>query len=230
VRISMKKRKIGYVYSSVSGRFPFRGQKSIAFESKLEEAFLTKFAFNDGVLDILEQPFTLEYETDQGKIAHYTPDFLVTFHPDRTGRNTLSSPLLVEVKPREVLQKRLCEFKPKFKAALRYATLQGYVFRIYDEGRIKDTYYQNVKFLHRYIRTYYDPEDERRIIEYLKLSGQSRIDVLIKFLGVTQAQQGVLLGQVWSMLANKKITADLYVPLRNDSVVWINQTNGAEYA
>ena len=59
MKISMKKRKIGYSYGSVSGHFAFHKQKSIAFESTLERNLLTLLKFNDSVDDVIEQPLTI---------------------------------------------------------------------------------------------------------------------------------------------------------------------------
>ena len=56
MKISMKKRKIGYTYGSVSGHFSFRKQKSIAFESTLERDLLTLLEFNESVDDGIGQP------------------------------------------------------------------------------------------------------------------------------------------------------------------------------
>ena len=77
MKISMKNRKIGYVYGSVSGHFSFRKEKSIAFESTLERDLLYLLEFNDSVIDVEEQPFTIEYTNHNGKLVTYTPDFFV---------------------------------------------------------------------------------------------------------------------------------------------------------
>ena len=71
MKISMKKRKIGYTYGSVSGHFAFRKQKSIAFESTLERDLLTLLEFNDSVHDVIEQPLTIEYINHNGRSVTY---------------------------------------------------------------------------------------------------------------------------------------------------------------
>lgn len=226
MKISMKKRKIGYVYSSVSGRFPFRGEKNICFESKLEESFLTGMAFNDGVLDIEEQPFTLEYETSEGKTATYTPDFLVHFRylsPDYSKKVSFSKSLLVEVKPRKILQKRFCEFLPKFKAAISYSRDNDMMFKIYDESRIYTPYYKNIVFLQRYSRSEYDPYIEKRIMQYLEIMGSATIDNILAVQCNTEVERGLMLGQIWHLLSVKKLSAVLDWPLGYETDVWINK-------
>ena len=66
MKISHKNRKIGYTYGSTSGKFMFRNKKIILFESLLEKSFLQVLEFNDMVLDVVEQPFTIETETTKG--------------------------------------------------------------------------------------------------------------------------------------------------------------------
>ena len=122
MKISMKKRKIGYTYSSVSGHFAFRKQKSIAFESTLERDLITILEFNSSVYDVTEQPVTIEYVNKNGRNVTYTPDFLVIFNdPNNLIHSTKISrkPWLIEVKPRDVLIKKYEELKPKFKIAMK---------------------------------------------------------------------------------------------------------------
>lgn len=112
MKISMKKRKIGYTYGSVSGYFAFRKQKSIAFESTLERDLLTLLEFNDSVEDVIEQPLTIEYTNHNGRDVAYTPDFLVDFkEPEASLLKKPRKPLLIEVKPREKIQKHFCRIK-----------------------------------------------------------------------------------------------------------------------
>jgi len=100
----MKKRKIGYTYGSVSGHFPFRKQRSIAFESTLERDLLVMLEFNDSVYDVVEQPVTIEYTNKNGRETTYTPDFLVYFEqPDEIITKIRRKPLLIEVKPHNIL-------------------------------------------------------------------------------------------------------------------------------
>ena len=120
MKISMKNRKIGYTYSSVSGHFAFRNEKSIAFESTLERDLLTLLEFNSSVFDVTEQPVTIEYQNKNGREVTYTPDFLVIFNDPNNNVATTkisTNPWLIEVKPREILIKKLKELKPKLKIA-----------------------------------------------------------------------------------------------------------------
>ena len=72
----MNNRKIGYTYGSISGIYPFRKEKSIAYESPLERDFLILLEFNDSVSDVVEQPLTLQYKNQKGRTVPYTINFI----------------------------------------------------------------------------------------------------------------------------------------------------------
>jgi hypothetical protein len=147
----MKKRKIGYTYGSVSGVCSFRREKSVAFESLLERDLIILMGFNDSVRDIIEQPLTFIYPNANGKRVKYTPDFLVHFNqPETTIFDTKHKSLLIEVKPRRILQKNFPILKRRFKIAMKYAQQNDLIFKIYDEGKIRSEYFRNISFLKRY--------------------------------------------------------------------------------
>ena len=180
----MKNRKIGYTYGSISGNFSFRKEKSIAFESLLEKDLLTLLEYNQKVLDVIEQPVTLEYINSNGREASYTPDFLVYFKTNNNQR-TLSlydKPLLIEVKPHDVLRKKFNELRPKFKIAMKYAMENGFTFKIYDEKKIRGVYFRNISFLERYKTFQYDSYEEKYILEHIDKLGQTSIDHLLAYL------------------------------------------------
>ncbi len=76
MKFSHKNRKIGYTYGSLSGMFSFRGEKAIPFESSLERDLLKLLEFNESVIDVVEQPFTIEYINKNNRATTYTLDYL----------------------------------------------------------------------------------------------------------------------------------------------------------
>lgn len=230
MKISMKSRKIGYTYGSVSGHFSFRREKSIAFESTLERDLLTLLEFNDMVLDVIEQPVTIEYVNQNGRAVTYTPDFLVYFKSPATNNisDPFAKPMLIEVKPSEILDKKFCELRPKFKIGMKYAMENGFVFKIYDEKRIRGQDLKNIQFIARHKYLQYDQDEEERILSHLKAVGHTAVDHLLAYLYVTETQRGIALGQVWNLLANKKIACDMSLPLGQHSVVWLNTDESCE--
>jgi len=161
MKFSHKNRKIGYTYGSLSGRYSFRSDKSIAFESSLERDLLILLEFNESVVDVIEQPVTIEYENHNGRNVPYTPDFLVHFKASPIGLMSTPYPksLLIEVKPREQLKKDYVELRRKFKIGVKYAHQHDLLFKIYDESRIRTLELNNIKFLQRYKRRTYDIND-----------------------------------------------------------------------
>lgn len=224
MRISMKNRKIGYTYGSVSGHFSFRKEKSIAFESTLERDLLTLLEYNDMVLDVIEQPVTIEYINHNGRATTYTPDFLVYFKSPQSNNISApySKPMLIEVKPSEILSKKFSELRPKFKIGTKYAMENGFVFKIYDEKRIRGQDLKNISFIARHKNLQYDSDEEERILEHLKAIGHTTVDHLLAHLYVTDTQRGIGLGQVWHLLSNKKIACDISLPLGQHTVIWLN--------
>lgn len=225
MKISMKNRKIGYTYGSVSGHFAFRRDKSIAFESTLERDLLTLLEFNEMVLDVIEQPVTIEYVNHNGRAVTYTPDFLVYFRSPAT--NNISAPyakpMLIEVKPSRILDKKFCELRPKFKIGMKYAMENDFIFKIYDEKRIRGQDLKNINFIARHKYLQYDFDEEERILTHLKTIGHTVVDHLLAYLYVTDTQRGIALGQVWNLLANKKIACDMSLPLGQQTVVWLSR-------
>lgn len=224
MKLSMKNRKIGYTYGSVSGRYSFRSEKTIAFESKLEKDLLTLLEYNDSVIDVIEQPVTLEYINENGRPTTYTPDFLVYFKSSlvRGMFNPYPRPMLIEVKPEEKLKKKFGELRLKFKVATKYAMENGYIFKIYDEKRIRGQELKNINFISRYKNLMYDLDEERRILSHLEAVGHTTVDHLLTHLYVTDVQMGLALGQTWHLLANKKIACDMGQPLGRHTVIWAN--------
>ena len=221
----MKNRKIGYTYGSLSGVCSFRKEKSVAFESTLERDLIILMEFNDSVSDIVEQPLTIEYTNQNGRETTYTPDFLVYFkQPETALLDVKYKPLLIEVKPRRKIQKYFKELKPKFKIAMKYARENDMIFKIYDENKIRGAYFKNISFLKRYKNLKYDESEEKRILEYLGMVGNTAIDHIVEYLYATNIQKGIALGQIWNLIANKKILCLYKQPLNQTTIVWLNDT------
>ena len=141
-----QQRRIGPTRRSVSGFYSFRGSDSIPYESTLERDFLIHHEFFLNVAEIIPQPVRVPFTTPGGRTYMYTPDFLVLYQPDDQVR---PKPTLVEVKPIRDWREHWRRWMTKWKAARCHAKEQGWVFKIYDESRIRDTKLQNIRFLNR---------------------------------------------------------------------------------
>jgi len=223
MRISMKNRKIGYTYGSVSGYFSFRKQKSIAFESTLERDLLTLLEFNDSVSDVVEQPVTIEYTNENGRDTTYTPDFLVHFNEPATQTMSISrKPLLIEVKPKDRLTKDWEKLRKKFKVAVKYAQANDMIFKIYDESRIRTPYLKNILFLKKYKRLTYNKEETLTILSFVQNKGISIIEEILEYFYIKEEDKAIALGLIWHLVSTKQLLCQLDSPLSISTTVWIN--------
>ena len=224
MKISLKNRKIGYTHSSVSGSFPFRGEKSISFESTLERDLLAILEYDPNVIDVVEQPVTIEYTNKNGRDASYTPDFLVTYQlaPSLYNKSLYRS-LLIEVKPRAILKKKWAELKPKFQIGTSYAKQEGWKFCIYDESRIRADFLENIKFLKRYKNHRFDSVEEERIVNHVSDAVQIGIDNLLEFLYFKNEDKDIALKQVRHLISKRILMCDMRMPLTSKTTIWVNE-------
>jgi len=126
-----------------------RTQSMAAFESSLERDFLVLLDFDPDVEFYEEQPLTITYADERGRRRTYTPDVFVRYRIDPLQAKP-NPPLLCEVKYRDDLRQHWTDYRPKFRAAGRYARQQGWRFRVVTERHIRTPYLDNVKFLRSY--------------------------------------------------------------------------------
>lgn len=204
---------------SVSGVFPFRGEGGIPYESTLERDFLLRTEFSSDVLAIISQPVSIPFTTN-GRTYKYTPDFLVYYRLGDRHFEDYPKPMLVEVKPEADWRKSWRAWLPKWKAALRHANDQGWTFRIHDESRIRDTALQNIKFLARYERMTFPPEDSAWIIDGVREMGVAPVHYLLaKYSCTLYRGQGI--SHLWHLVATRRLACDIRLPLNEHLEVWV---------
>jgi hypothetical protein len=213
-------REIGPTRRSVSGQFAFRGDCAIPFESTLERDFLVRCEFQLSVLDVIPQPVEVPFRGERGSDYTYTPDFLVYYRLGSRSHVDYPRPMLVEVKPEDQWRQNWRKWSGKWKAARRYAQNQGWTFRVFDETRIRDTVFQNIRFLERYKRMNYDPADSEQLVHTVLDMGSCRVGYLLTrhFPGIYQAT-GV--AHVWHLVAARKLDCDISIPLSNSTELWV---------
>jgi len=212
-------RDIKATWRSVSGRYAFRGESSVGFESTLERDFIMRTEFRVDVQDIVSQPVTLSYSMADSRENKYTPDFLVYFRLTDEPYPLYPRPLLVEVKPYEVWTEELDELRPKWRAAIRYARERDCDFRVHDESRIRDRALDNIRRLGRY-RVMDTPEDENRwILDQVRTMGGTPIHYLIArhFPG---EDRGVATARIWHLIATRRLDCNVNEPLDEFTEVW----------
>ena len=220
--VSAPVRKLKPTRRSVSGVYVFRGENPMEFESTLERDFLMRMEFFRTVQTVVPQPVSIPFVGSNGREYTYTPDFLVYYKLEEEAYPDYPLPTLVEVKPSEHWQRHLSEWRPKWRAAHRYAREQGWDFRIFDESRIRDQTLENIRFLERYKRMRFPEEESRWIIENLGL--HSRIPFHLAhsthFMGDYMAE-GV--AHLWHLVAARSLDCDVSRPLNNLPDLWVSE-------
>ena len=174
------------------------------------------------VLDVVEQPFTIETQTTKGNKGSYTPDFLIYFKEPELRTTNPIKPIVAEVKPSKKLIQNRIELKQKFKSAIKFCNEQEFRFKIFNENRIRSTEVDNIVFLNRY-KDYIPDKDEIEIIKNHLLSiGHTTIEYLLTHLYVTDYQKGNALSHIWYLMYSKILVTDLKIPLNNKTVIWLN--------
>lgn len=204
---------------SVSGVFPFRGEGGIPYESTLERDFLLRTEFSSDVLAIISQPVSIPFTTN-GRLYKYTPDFLVYYRLGDRHFEDYPKPMLVEVKPEMDWRKNWRSWLPKWKAAWRHANEQGWTFHIHDESRIRDTALQNIKFLERYERMTFPPEDSTWIIDSVREMGAAPVHYLLAKHSCT-LYRGQGISHLWHLIATRRLACDIRLPLNEHLEVWV---------
>lgn len=211
------KRTIGTTHSSISGLYPFKQNEAVAFESTLERDFLIRLETFKSVLNVISQPYTIEYKDSNGKLRRYTPDYLVQYKAYPWPYRPYE---LIEIKPYSKLKKHFSQWKPKFKAAITFCKQHDYVFHLKDENRIRDQRWKNAMFLQRYRKMQFDPIDSKWIINHLQKMGASTFDYLLSrhFFGEKDRATGI--SHLWHLVAINLIECDLSLPLTSSTELW----------
>lgn len=214
-------RHIGPTRRSVSGIYMFRSETAIPFESTLERDFLIRKEFSLSVLDIIPQPVNIPFTTKKGKDCTYTPDFLVYYRLGNREYGSYPKPMLIEVKPEKEWRKNWREWLPKWKAAYRYAQEQDWTFHIHDESRIRDQALENIRFLERYKRMQFPPEENQWVIENIYNIGSAPFHHILArhFMGIYRAEG---IAHIWYLLATRQIDCDISRPLNDFTELWVS--------
>lgn len=212
-------RKIGPARRSVAGIYAFRGESAIPYESTLERDFLICQEFALSVLEVIPQPVRIPFVSG-GRSYDYTPDFLVYY---RLGGQTASQyprPALIEVKPEQEWRRSWRKWLPKWKAAFRYARTQGWDFHIHDETRIRGQALENIRFLERYKRMTFLPEESHSILESVREMGIASFRSILahRFPGLHRSEG---IAHIWHLLAARRLDCDMSRPLDDSIELWV---------
>ena len=212
----MPVRKIPKNYRNVTGIAAYgKAVGQAVFESALERDFITLLEFSADVERFEVQPLKLEWYDSDNKSHSYTPDVLVYYK--KKGK----SPLLYEVKYREELQRHWSQFKPKFKAAVRYAKGESWRFKLITEREIRGTSLENAKFLLTFVRR--GPQSEADMDLLAEKLAQLQIATPATLLARIYADQwnrARLIPTLWYLIGTCQVGIDLQKKLTMNSQIW----------
>lgn len=197
-----------------------RNGRAVVHESTLERDFVIRKDFFLHVLDVVPQPVEIPFTLGNGRSYRYTPDFLVRYRAGNAPPELAPKPELVEVKPEKEWRAHWRQWATKWKAARRYATAQGWRFRIHDETRIRDQALTNIRWLERYKRMNTRAWDTERIVAHVKGVGQTTFaTVLDEHFGGIYRSEGI--AHLWHLLATRRLDCDISLPLSNEIELWV---------
>jgi hypothetical protein len=185
----------------------------------LERDFLVLLDFDLSVDDVLEQPLRITFKGADGRDRYYTPDFLVEFeNGDR---------VIYEVKYRANLKEGWTKLKPRFRAAIRYAKLNGMRFSIVSEVEIRGSaYLANARFLRPYRDYTPSLAIDDHLIKTLSGLGETTPESLLAAAYWTQENRIKAVAPLWRLIATRRIHADLYEPLTMVTPIWTTLEDG----
>lgn len=204
----------GQLSSPKTGRSP-------AYESALERDLLQRLEFDSRVEFYCEQPVTIEY-VHEGMTRHYTPDVLVYYRQDLEETKTIR-PQLCEVKFRADIKKNWAELKPKFMAALRYAAIRGWQFKLVTECEIRTDYLVNVCFLRSYLGPHVQirQTDQGLLMSLMRDIRLTTGEELLLMATSDRTKRAELLYALWHLIAVGLIQCDLTTELSLQTELWI---------
>lgn len=216
----MPVRNIPLRHSSVAGIVPSRKTNQLhKFESTLERDLIALLEFDHTVQAFEEQPVRIEYQGETGKLCSYTPDVLVQYRSDRPP-GMWCKPRLIEVKYRATLWAEWPMLRPKFRAAVRYAALRGWEFKILTEKEIRTHYLKNVRFLARYRWVTVELGYIHRLQELLDVLPSTTPAEIVQLAVRDTYKQAEYVFVLWHMVSLGMVGIELTHPLTMQTPIW----------
>ena len=212
----MPTRKIPRNHRSVTGVAARRKSRDpVQFESTLERDFAILCEADPDVHRMEDQPVRIEYRDETGRRRHYTPDMLVVYRG-----NLARKPEIVEVKPRNSLQKDRAGYARKFRAARAYARARGWRFRVVKDDQIRTPYLANVQFLRPFRARSSTPRHEGVILRHLAQQGHTDAERLLAAVSPDPWVRAEYVPALWRLVADRSVGCDLAIPITMRSPLW----------
>jgi hypothetical protein len=188
------------------GKFPsLKVGRNIWWESLLERDYIHLLEFDSDVTKYEEQPVRVAYPFE-GRVRHYTPDFLVE---RKDGRR-----IIVEVKSKEKASTE--EFRLFLLAVAPVIQKLGYEFIVVTDEMIRvEPLLENVKILWGYSRVAFFSRHQVLCRKFLRENDEATIADLAR----TLSDKGLTLPVIYSLIYRGALSVDLNLPLDPSRIV-----------
>ncbi|MGG7666052.1 TnsA endonuclease N-terminal domain-containing protein [Dyadobacter sp. BHUBP1] len=193
-------------------------------QSELLEDFREILKFDHCVQIFKENPVNIEYSDDSGGRGEYTPDVFIKYRWDFEPAS-LIKPRLCAVMYRADIKKQWYALKPRFKAALDYASARGMEFKIFTEKEIQTEYMLNARFLNRYRDVAVLPGYVERLDNLLDRIPVTTPQEIIQIAARDFYQQAHYLFVLWHMVSLGLIGVELTYKLTMKTPIWSKSAN-----
>ncbi len=201
--INFNQRRIKKNYRSITGHFPsVKNDKSIAFESKLENSFFLTLEFDDSVLCYQEQPQIEFYLNRRTQI--YSADCYIKRVESSDQRDAL-----IEVKYTTELEKNKDEFKDKFDAIKVAANEMNLDFIIFTEENYTEMQLFNLDFLYRYKLYPQNNRYEKIIMNKVEDLKKIKVKDLVSNVISSMNEYSLVSNTIWSLVADEKLNTNI---------------------
>ena len=199
-------------YRYITGQFSSpKGIGEDGFEAGLEPDFLTLAEFDPCVKAFEVRPCRVYWKDNLRKTHRYTPDCRVIFNDVRR------KPWIVEIKFRSFLAAHWSDLRPRYRAAVHSAALEGSRFLIFTGKEIRTQYLECAKFPLQFVRRGANESSTRRIFTQMREMKVTTPQHLMEHLSSDLQERALLLPALWHAIGTFQIKADLHVPLTMNS-------------
>ncbi|MCW8916508.1 MAG: TnsA endonuclease N-terminal domain-containing protein [Magnetovibrio sp.] len=179
---------------------------AVPFESTVEMDFAYLALFDARVVGLHSQPITINYEDENSRHRHYTPDFLVEYTPTE-GQVKRA---LVEIKLASEMRERGNYFAARFRAAENWCVQHDFEFYLVTDEQIRTDCINNIKALYPFrfaidFRNFALCELEEKINASVPISIAEVLDTYSS----TPAERAEVQKMVWILIATQALHIDL---------------------
>ncbi|WP_417657084.1 Tn7 transposase TnsA N-terminal domain-containing protein [Pseudidiomarina aestuarii] len=170
--------------------------------------------FDRRVNKLVSQPIELVYVDLNGRKQRYTPDYLVYFNTES------QKPILVEVKERVEIESDFEKLRLKFKAGIRAAKANDWIFKIYDDTKIRGLLLENIRKLKNFSAHSVTQDDRAKLLTSLQsFQGPLTVKEFLEHFTADRNEYLANINRIWWLALQHDIELDLTKPLSERTLI-----------